>query len=68
MLFEVQQSNNIRRGLRGIAMRVPVRATRNTAEVMGVLLLIVAAWAVWWPAAVAFAGIALLAAAEWWSP
>jgi hypothetical protein len=68
MLFEVQQSNNIRRGLRGIAMRVPVRATRNTAEVMGVLLLIVAAWAVWWPLALAFTGIALLAAAEWWSP
>ena len=49
-------------------MRVPVRATRNGAEVLGALLLIGAAWAVWWPAAVAFTGIALLAAAEWWSP
>jgi hypothetical protein len=49
-------------------MRVPVRATRNTAEVLGVLLLIGASWAVWWPLALAFTGIALLAAAEWWSP
>jgi hypothetical protein len=45
-----------------------VRQVRNATEVSGVLLLIGAAWAVWWPLALALAGIALVVAAEWWRP